>query len=201
MPNWCSNYVRIICKSNEDAQKVSETLCKWMDADEDNDTDFGKKWLGKFLIQAGVVDRDSINSVNIGCRGWVDWIEPDFNEVRVETQTAWGPQINMWKLIADKHWPGVVKEILYDAVEPGSEIYWTNDPDLLNEPHYIVRADELDQDPLAESDLTDYLTDLLRRNGIEPDKTDPESLQEEVKKCGIDMEINKYEYVDIEECV
>ena len=196
MPNWCNNSIRLVCKDISCAEKVYDTLCRWEDNKEYNDdSDFGSGWLGKFLIQAGLATRDSINSCGIKCRGIIYDLNRVSNTVFIGTETAWGPMINMWKLISDKCFPEMVTAVTYVSEEPACGIYLTNDPDCRD--HYLFSWEDSEQDICSESELIDYMTYHLQEKGVCPESTDLYSLQQEMEYFGTDISINRYEFADL----
>ena len=140
MPNWCATKIEF--KGNSDDIKK---LHDFISDREANDAvgipnDFGLAWLGNYLERAGV-DHDDYD-----CRGdvWhVDDLRDEDTSFFIDVDTAWVPMLKMWQVIIGKLNLTDV-HITYFAVEPGSELYQTNDKALVGK--YIV--DMYDPDAL-----------------------------------------------------
>ena len=84
------------------------------------DSSFGNTWLGNLVIKLGG------NWRKVYCRG--AWSDLDWNGsiLRFNTETAWGPMNEVFKLIKSIY-PSL--EIYYQAEEDGNGVFITNDTD------------------------------------------------------------------------
>ena len=81
-------------------------------------SDYGKTWLGNLVIKLGGDWR------KVYCRGaWSD-LEWNGSILRFNTETAWGPMYEVFKLIKSIY-PSL--EIFYQAEEDGMGVFITND--------------------------------------------------------------------------
>ena len=187
MPNWC--YTKIVFKGKPDVVKA---LYDFVSDDEANNalkisTDFGVRWLGCYLERAGY-DWESYR-----CRGTLEHISDlTDNEFFIETETAWVPMLSMWQAIIDKIAPGI--ETIYNAEEPGCEIFWTNDPEIYGS--YWV--DVYDADHLQSNvknvfgESNDYTESDLRKALLEifPDEKTL-SMEELICKLNNEYDVNE----------
>ena len=126
MPNWCSTSITIIGPKEslkiiwDEYQKAKRiTAVK---------NDFGQSWLGNLLLHIGV-DKDSVCHSDINCRGSVFYEEEDYdhNELRFQAESAWSPCAEVFDKFTRHFMNDAI--VYYVSVEPGCEIYLTNDPD------------------------------------------------------------------------
>lgn len=125
MPNWCQS---IITFHGKNAKKLGNLIDEWTKEKLPEVSDyFGKDWLGNCLVNSGIMNFNEVRYGDIRCRGSIDYVEyTDEEELTMETSSAWGPAITMWRMINDKL--NLDLDIVYTAEEPGCELYWTNDP-------------------------------------------------------------------------
>ena len=204
MPNWC--YTRIEFRG--EPQKV-KALYDFIDNDKANNAvgiknDFKSKWLGNYLVRAGF----SYNDYN--CRGAVTYIggiEEGGTFFTIDTETAWGPMLAMWKAIIEKVAPGV--EIIYSAEEPGNVVLMTNDPyyvgkyyvELYDEealPPNVAEALSWDAyDEVTETELRDALLSVLGLDSSTSTDNLIEALEELTGDDGV--AIHKWNFVPVED--
>ena len=140
MPNWCST---IITFHGKNAKKLETLVDEWTKEKLPGVSDyFGENWLGNCLVNSGIMSFEEACYGNIRCRGTIDYLSyTDDEELTMETSTAWGPAITMWKIINDTL--NLDLSIVYTAEEPGCELYWTNDPVVKDTWMYeIINGDE-----------------------------------------------------------
>lgn len=118
MPNWCyTSYVI------DGKRKEVQSLFSKMNNLENRKrplvgNDFGKTWLGCLVTKLGGDWQE------VYCRG--SWSDLDWNGaiLRFNTETAWGPMNEVFKLIKETY-PSL--EIYYQAEEDGNGVFITND--------------------------------------------------------------------------
>lgn len=121
MPNWCETSYYFVGPEKE-VRSLYRKILKWTSRGT-LASDFGNAWLGNVANGAGIDWRD------VRCRGTVDYI--DLKKVNnrtvlyLETETAWCPMNEFWDTILSKTAPDC--SYYYLAMEPGCELYDTND--------------------------------------------------------------------------
>lgn len=132
MPNWCSTSYRI-CDAPEKLKVLNDHFDK---AAEQNliKNDFGGGWLGNLLAYLGY-DEEKVLSGPVRCRGSIVWrdYEEDGSYISIETETAWGPMDAPIMMMVEKYAPEAT--VWYQAMEPGTELYCSNDPDVVGTFH------------------------------------------------------------------
>lgn len=208
MPNWCSNNVRIICPKPEDVA----LLAKKLDAadklpGEDGKTNPG--WIGNLMKFIG-------KEPDLGnCRGWISYIqeEPDANMLVIDMESAWAPKVWPIKRFAEYFVPDAV--VLYTAVEPGCELYMTNDESFMGS--YFVdawddgvdgltpeqkKALEPGSNCLTEAELREYLIGITNKPELPTDALIAEAenvVTEWSPKGGVGLSVHPFEWDEIEE--
>lgn len=135
MPNWCDTDYRVIGPGNE-IRKMKKHLEKAI-SKELHPSDFHASWLGNVALEAG------IDWNKIPCRGTLDYIDvfhpysKKKAELQLSTTTAWCPTDELIYKVAKKYAPNA--KMYYIAVEPGCEIYETNDAkkEVYKEDYYV----------------------------------------------------------------
>lgn len=189
MPNWCSTDLTFNGEEKE-LKKLADFV-----------EEYKKKklpgvsfdwWLGNILIYSGVGTFDEVVKGDIDCRGCITYTELTEDQYIVQTETAWGPMVRLWKVAIEAL--GLDLEIIYTAIEPGCEIYVTNDPVYYDA--YIVDGSDLDNGDywdVLEDEAKELLDDFVKRH--------PEA---EVRGWYADdgddyISIHKWEFVEVEE--
>ena len=207
MPNWCSTNIEF-SGPEKDIKKLYEFIDnKNGERDPSIETDFGTRWLGYYLLRVGLSDE------RYNCRGTVANLSKisatdNVFEFKIWTETAWGPMIQMWLAIIKKlELNGI--QVAYSAVEPGCEVYQTNNPEQAK--LYVVDLydeDELDKkivDALGFDDFQDVTEEQLREGLLEvfpgEDNLSTEALIKKLDELTGDDGINicKWSYVPAEE--
>lgn len=155
MPNWCQTRIRITCRSTPEAEDLLSKIEDWTSSSKATNG-FGSSWLGNIVIGAGIGTIPENKKTDVECRGWLEDAFTQGNTLEVWTETAWTPKVRMWKLVADKYAPGAV--IIYDAIEDGCNVHWTNDPQLEGL-YYVV--DDIECRDMKKDDLLKYLQKVL----------------------------------------
>jgi len=142
MPNWCYTNITI-CHNDKDKLKAFfDKVEEWRQKPfKKNDFDtYSLGWLGNIVGNSGLAEwkvRDNGREdfvPNISCRGSLQTFELHENNININTETAWGPMLEMWKLLCEKYLPGA--DIYYTAEECGNGLFQTNDPDVVGK-YYI----------------------------------------------------------------
>ena len=130
MPNWCyTDYV--IEGDKKELQTLYETLQRLDTKTELKTTSgFGGRWLGNLVTELGG------DWEKIYCRGSIDWYDMEDDQLKILTETAWGPMTEVFDFITEK-FPSLT--YYYQAEEPGCELYWSNDTEGLHFYKYVVR--------------------------------------------------------------
>ena len=139
MPNWCINYININSKNKEGLKKLYNKIEEWTSKDYKKN-DFGHNWLGNIIGFSKIDSMKDGEFINVRCRGRLDYMELTTDSLVITTETAWSPQIKMWKMIIDKYLPDA--EVIYSAEECGDCLYLTNDPALINSYNITVYDSE-----------------------------------------------------------
>lgn len=131
MPNWCGT--RIIFHGDKfEVEDFHKKIEEWT-SKEFIDTDFGTAWLGNILYGVGLEERIDYPTNRLRCRGWIYYIseiecfDDDHCIFVVDTETAWGPMLGMWKAVIDELLYSTVG-FSYQAEESGCELYEIYDP-------------------------------------------------------------------------
>ena len=102
MPNWCINYININSKNKEGLKKLYNKIEEWTSKDYKKN-DFGHNWLGNIIGFSKIDSMKDGEFINVRCRGRLDYMELTTDSLVITTETAWSPQIKMWKMIIDKY--------------------------------------------------------------------------------------------------
>lgn len=146
MPNWCYTNINICHNDKNKLKDFFNKVEEWRQKPylpNDFDT-YTLGWLGNIVGNSGLAkwgkrkDGSEDFIPNINCRGSLQTFELHDDSINVNTETAWGPMLEMWKLLCDKYLPGA--EIYYTAEESGNGLYQTNDPDVIGK-YYIDIVD------------------------------------------------------------
>lgn len=192
MPNWCYTNINIYHNDKNKLKDFFDKVEEWRQKSYlPNDFDkYTLGWLGNIIGNSGLAKwgkrKDGREDFipNISCRGSLQAFELHDDSININTETAWGPMLEMWKLLCDKYLPGA--EIYYTAEESSNELYQTNDPDVIGK-YYI---DIVDTQPDEFEDIEgEYEASL---------KETVKLLQRicKTKETNIDKLINKYEMSD-----
>lgn len=118
MPNWCSASYAIEGDA-KDVKNLYELMKGLQERKEPSvKNDFGTAWLG-CLVDALGTDWHEVD-----CRGYWSGLELVGDTLRFETETAWGPCDETFRLVCRK-FPSL--RYYYQSEEPGMASYLTND--------------------------------------------------------------------------
>lgn len=173
MPNWCYSNINIYHNDKDKLKAFFDKVEEWRKKPyKTNDFDtYSLGWLGNIVGNSGLAEwkvkengrEDFVPSIS--CRGSLQTFELHDNNINIDTETAWGPMLEMWRLLCDKYLPGA--EIYYTAEESGNGLYQTNDPDVADT-YYIdiweppeEFEDEESMYEAEESDAIEFLQRIL----------------------------------------
>jgi hypothetical protein len=179
MPNWANSTVII-----EGEKKALTELYNRMEAlarrkEPLVPNGFGTTWLGCLVADLGADWQE------VGCRG--DWYELEYDEegnfMRFESETAWGPTEDVFRLIQQKY---PTLKVYYSCEEPGNEVYCSNDVEGKYFPYrYVVEAsgknvDCTTEDFITEAEAYKYISKLAGRTISTPEEV--EAFSEELEE-------------------
>lgn len=132
MPNWCTSSIEICCENPEIAKRFEDKVYELTETSY-VENGFGRFWLGNIVGNGRLADNleefsgiDYISKAPFNCRGCIDNICVSDNNVLIDVTSAWTPSISMWNSFCEKFFPKDEFYIWYSAVEPGNDIYVTN---------------------------------------------------------------------------
>lgn len=199
MPNWCIAEVTI---TSEKAELIHKEIMHATDGryESVSNSDFGGNWLGNLLLHIGY-DKDDVVYGDIRCRGWIDDFELGKNEVRIRTQSAWGPHVLCIEKFAKNYDKNA--EVIYTAEEFGCALYWTNDSSYANTMCYVDTNagcfhDEyyqFESDIYEISQIEEILKEMFPNSNTLQDSIDEYNDILSTKDCF--FSVNKYEFVEI----
>ena len=197
MPNWCFSTVLIHGKPKQ--LKSLETALEEATSKNFVENGFGKNWLGNLVEYMGM------RYGEMPCRGTVEWVSlsDDEDVLEINVASAWSPHLKPIEAMVEKYAPD--SEMLYVAEEPGCCLYWTNDPEYIDQ--YVVDKWEDDSNlPLelynmdsytyfSDDELRSFLRDVLNK----PNAELKELLEVVDEEYGDYLSINQYECVELDE--
>lgn len=204
MPNWCYSNITITSHDKPACKKLNGLLDEWGNKDY-TENGFGGMWLGNILGNSGVDEMTADGDFHYRCRGTL--CDHEYSEdadsawIHLNTETAWGPMLQMWVQICKKYLPDA--EITYSAEESGCGVYVTNDPDLKGK-YYLDIWDpisgsagdyEESDDALNEDELNDVLNGILGYDC--PIDT---LIQDFQNRYGEQAALHQWETLELEEC-
>lgn len=196
MPNWCNTTITINNKNEKELKDFESKIKEWTSHDY-KENGFGLKWLGNIVGNSGIGTIDENQDTDLSCRGWLTDIDNLGSQLLISTETAWVPMLQMWVKLLEKYMPEA--ELIYQAEEPGLQMYVTNDSSL--ESTYVLDIfDPVDKLEEIESNweidgnsLKEILQDLLETKEDNLDKLI--SLFKE-SDYGEHANISEWEYVE-----
>ena len=175
MPNWCFADLMIKTKSTKDAETLEKEFEKAFSSNPLN-ADFGNVWLGNLLLQIGMPEEDVIRGP-VGCRGSALFWEREEDAIHFQLESAWSPHVECVKLFVDHYVDDA--SVLYVAEEPGCQLYWTNDSDVVGTVAIDLYSDGTFPDELEElirsccdarqEDVVKALSEYLGHEGTFPE--------------------------------
>lgn len=192
MPNWCETNVYIKHEDSNAIKYLCGKLEEWTNKNY-MENGFGHKWLGNVVLGAEVGTVDTDPKTDLWCRGRIEDISCNDNEISIYTDTAWSPILGLWIKVVEKYIPGA--ELTYVACEPGCEVYFTDDPDLIG----TYNIDPYDNEEVdycfdaSEKEVAQMLQKLLKT-----DESNIDVLLEKFEESDYsgDIGIHQWEYVN-----
>ena len=206
MPNWCYTNITICHNDKNKLKDFFDKVEEWIKKPyKTNDFDtYSLGWLGNIVGNSGLAEwkvkengrEDFVPSIS--CRGSLQTFELHENSINIDTETAWGPMLEMWRLLCDKYLPGA--DIYYTAEESDNGLYQTNDPNV-DGTYYIdiweppeEFEDEESMYEAEESDAIEFLQRVLHT-----EETDINKLIDMADSIDDPwFSIHKWELVDID---
>ncbi len=171
MPNWCYTNISINNGEPNSLKAFYEKMQNWIKEGTEIKNDWDNAWLG-LLVEKGLGanprDRESYE-----CRGCFEDlnINPEGTQITVNTETAWGPMLEMWVDLVDKHCPNDT-ELIWTAEECGCGLYATNDP-MYRELWFIDSWEDNEIEPTyeaTEQDVRDVAMEIFKKYGNATDR-------------------------------
>lgn len=187
MQDWCSSEIYINHNNkNGELKRLKDLIEKWAGCIT-KENHFVSSSLDKVILNSGI-------DTDLSYRGTIEGINLYSDQLHISTETAWEPMLKMWQRIVDKYLPEA--KITYTALEPGYDLYVTNDPDY--EGCYSI--DSLDESIVesnfcaTEQDVIEALKKYLKsdKNNLNELKRDFENLNAE------DIWIGKWEQAPLD---
>lgn len=183
MPNWCYTNITIYHDDEEKLKAFFNMVEEWRKKPfKKNDFDlYTLGWLGNIVGNSGIAEwkekEDGREDFvpNIACRGSLQTFELHGNRININTETAWSPMLEMWKLLCDEYLPEA--DITFTAEESGNCLYQSNDPDIVGK--YCIDVWETpDNFEEAESiwEATEEETREFLQRALNTDETDIKKL-------------------------
>lgn len=145
MANWCETYLTFQSNGTEAGNQAlvdfySKLLCIALNT---KCVDLEGHWINTLWEQdvedyiMSKIDSLKGKSINAFKRGYIDYITNiNYHTFHVVCYDAWVPNVDFWYILTTALYPEGLIEILYQATEPGCDIFLTNDEWLL--PRYIL---------------------------------------------------------------
>ena len=160
MPNWCDTTYRAVGTKEQVKQFYDLATRAWKENSEKHPT-ASKGWLGSFVDFLDGPD-------DVYARGWMldepylrDDFEDDYAECTIYCDTAWN-EPEQWRHFMEFKIDGL--KIYYVAIEPGCEIYATND-DAYEGKYYVDHTPEQPDSPfMTEDELCAYIEKYYQTN-------------------------------------
>jgi hypothetical protein len=206
MPNWCYSVITINHTDKSKLQEFYEKLEKWLKTPyaENGFDQYSMGWLGNIVGNSGIskhVKKGDTEEFEpyIRCRGSVEDMKFEDGQITINTETAWSPCLKMFSKVCDKYLPDA--EILFEAEEPGVELYISNDPCVVG----TYTIDVYDEPPEHCKDLTSdyYLSEKGVRDILQKAfQTDEEDINKliDIARESEWINVHQYDECSIEDC-
>lgn len=147
MPNWCDT-TYTVTGEKEKVKQLYDLITKL-------NKQPGDLWMGDISYALGGTEDDT-------ARGWVygiDELSQDGNQFTFYCNTAWG-ETSEWRYFVEAH---ADVSILYTAIEPGCDVYLTNDNEYIGK--YIIDDDtDVQEYPYSEQEVIDIVNDRYEQH-------------------------------------
>lgn len=186
MPNWCTSSIEICCENQEIAKRFEDKIYELTETPY-VENGFGRFWLGNIVgngrLASGNLEGfsgiDYISKASFNCRGCVENICVSDNNVLLSVTSAWTPSISIWNSFCEKFFPKDEFYIWYSAMEPGNDIYVTNNMEDVGT-YYVDTCDGV----ISENMDSTELIVLLQKNLL----NENEEIQKEMEAEGKSFE-------------
>ena len=147
MANWCETYLTFQSNGSEAGNQAlvdfySKLLCIALNT---KCIDLEGHWINTLWEQdvedyiMSKIDSLKGKSINASKRGYISYITIiNYHTFHVVCYDAWVPNVDFWYILTTALYPEGLIEILYQATEPGCDIFLTNDRGLLPKYHMNV---------------------------------------------------------------
>jgi hypothetical protein len=194
MPNWCQTRITINHEDENKLKELESNINKWISYNH-KENGFGLNWLGNIVGNSKVGTVDENPETDLRCRGWVDYMQYNDNQLIIDVETAWSPMLKMWVKVLEKYLPDA--ELIYTAEECGNELYCTND-NAMNKEYIIDAYGDIDVESdwyAPEEKVVSILQELLKT-----DENDVNKLIDlfEDSDCYEEMNIHKWEFEEVD---
>lgn len=155
MPNWCSTEIEIYHNDTKALDALYHKIEEWTNKDY-MENGFGHNWLGNIVLGSEIGTVDQGKKSDIRCRGALVYCEVCDHCLKISTETAWSPMLEMWCKVIDKYLPG--GQLFYEAFEPGCGVCCTNNTDLIGK-YFLDFCDASGgvYDTFSKAELTSFL--------------------------------------------
>lgn len=196
MPNWCYTEINIHHNNKKELKKFYNLIQKWTSKNY-KENGVGLQWLGNIVGNSGIGTIDKRQNTDLFCRGKLNYIELNEDNISLGTETAWEPMLQMWLKLLEKYLPNA--EFIYSAEEYNCALYITNDPNIVNK--YNVATWDID-DFEAEYAITEELLTTKLQKLLNTTKTNITTLLQMLQKSEYsqDVCIHQWEYVNEYDC-
>ena len=146
MANWCETYLTFQSNGSEAGnQALADFHNKLLCIANTKCIDLEGHWINTLWEQdvedyiMSKIDSLKGKSINANKRGYIDYMTDINNHTfDVVCYDAWVPNVDFWYILTTALYPQGLIEILYQATEPGCDVFLTNDRGLLPRYHMNV---------------------------------------------------------------
>lgn len=204
MPNWCETNIYITHNDSDKIKALYDRIVEWTSKD-CYDNGFGTNWLGNVAGNSGIAKWDekrngmlTEDGEFVYCRGSIQYLNHNDNTIEISQEDAWSPILKVWSKVLGKYLPDA--SLTFDAVETGSNIYATNNPNIEGN-YYVdvwdVPAEFSDIEPIYVAEEDDVI-ELCQRI-LKTDETNINRLLEKITELSW-IFINRWYHSDMEDC-
>jgi hypothetical protein len=147
MANWCETYLTFQSNGSEAGNQALADFHNKLSCIASNTKciDLEGHWINTLWEQdiedyiMSKIDSLKGKSINASKRGYIGYItDINYHTFHVVCYDAWVPNVDFWYILTTALYPEGLIEILYQATEPGCDIFLTNDRGLLPRYHMNV---------------------------------------------------------------
>ena len=181
MADWCTTSITINHNDKDKLKAFYGMLNEWSQKPiEENDPHLD--WLGNIVGNSGIAKYDEKNDLfipRIPCRGSLLSLDYHDEKIEITTSTAYEPLLEMWELLRDKYLPDA--EILFIAKEPNSDLYCSNDPDVIGKYDIDIWGEPPEGFENEASDITETVVFTLNGYFLKSDNVNFDDVVSEEK--------------------